>query len=382
MNDLGTEQQQSFEGQVEQDSPQRLGVFENLSASARLEEAPLDAYSRVVREVTQKLEPAVIAVGPADEADEVGGVNGRAEGRGSGRSAGSGVIVGWDGSRATAVTNSHVVRGISRGKDGTGSSRGNRGGDPRRGDRLIRNRLQVMPSGGAPVPAEVLGDDPSSDLAVLRFEAGQAPPVATLGEAGDLAVGQLVVAVGSPLGFQSSVTSGIVSGLGRSLRGQDGRLIENVVQTDAAINPGNSGGPLADYAGRVIGITTAIAGGAQGVGFAVPVSGVFRSVIFSLVTEGRVRRAFLGVGVASRESRAGSGGGASVQSVASGSPAGRAGIREGDTIVGFGQTLVGSADDLLSLLDETAIGHPAEVTVLRGNRRMSFTVSPTERETD
>lgn len=369
-------------------NPKSPGVFENLSESVKLEEAPLDAYSRVVRGVTEKLEPAVIAIGPAGDRE------GSGEGRGANRSAGSGVVVGWDGSRATAVTNSHVVRGISQGSrrsrsgNRSGSRSGGRNGAPRSGEGPTRTAwasLQVTSSGGPPVPTEVLGDDSSSDLAVLRFETDTEPPVATLGEAGDLSVGQLVVAIGSPLGFQSSVTAGVVSGLGRSLRGQDGRLIENVVQTDAAINPGNSGGPLADPAGRVIGINTAIAGGAQGVGFAVPVSNVFRSVVFSLVTEGRVRRAFLGVGVGSRESRAGSGGsaggGASVESVASGSPAGRAGMREGDTIVGFGDAKVGSADDLLSVLDESAIGRLAEVTVLRNGQRLSLTVHPTERDT-
>src|SRR5919112_1578487 len=152
------------------------------------------------------------------------------------------------------------------------------------------------------------------------------PVVAPLGEAKNLVVGQLVVAIGSPLGFQRTVTAGVVSALGRSLRGQDGRLIENVVQTDAAINPGNSGGPLADVSGRVVGINTAIIGGAQGIGFAVPVSAAFRRVVFALVTEGRVRRAFLGVMVQSRQAHGEAGGGAGVESVAPNSPAERAGV--------------------------------------------------------
>src|SRR5918992_843420 len=147
--------------------------------------------------------------------------------------------------------------------------------------------------------------------------------------------------------------SGVVSALGRSIRGESGRLIENVIQTDAAINPGNSGGPLADASGRVVGINTAIIGGGQGVGFAVPVSAAFRRVIFTLVTEGRVRRAFLGVMVASRSPRDDFPGGAQVESVSPNSPADIAGLRSGDLIVGFGEKPVRSTDDLLNLLDES-----------------------------
>ena len=233
-----------------------MEIFENLSASSRLEEAELDAYSRAVRDVTERLEPAVISVGLPD-----------------GRGGGSGVILGLEGDSATAITNSHVVRGLRSRRAG------NPGGD-----------IQVTLSDGSSVSAEVLGDDPPSDLAVVRFDTEEEPTVATLGDAGDLVVGQLVVAIGNPLGFQRSVTAGVVSALGRSIRGESGRLIENVIQTDAAINPGNSGGPLADASARVVGINTAIIGGAQGIGFAVPVSGAFRRVVFTLVTEGRPER--------------------------------------------------------------------------------------------
>lgn len=323
-----------------------MDVFENLSASSRVERDALDAYSRVVWDVTESLEPAVLSVGSA-----------------GGQGGGSGVVVGADGSVATAVTNSHVVRGLQQ------SQRG--GGD-----------IRVTVSGGEPVPAEVLGDDPPSDLAVVRFDAGEETPVATLGEAGNLVVGQLVVAIGNPLGFQRSTTAGVVSALGRSLRGQGGRLIENVVQTDAAINPGNSGGPLADSAGRVVGINTAIIGGAQGIGFAVPVSATFRRVIFTLVTEGRVRRAYLGVMAQSRPVRAGgsssSGGGAGVESVSPNSPAERAGVRRGDVIVGFRDEPVRSTDELLSLLDTPAIGRDAPLRVLRGGREITLQVRPQE----
>jgi serine protease Do len=322
-----------------------MDIFENLSASSRSGQDALDAYSRAVREVTERLEPAVISVGLRD-----------------GRGGGSGVVLGAEDGSATAVTNAHVVRGLRR----AGGRRGNPAG------------IEVTLSGGSPVPAEVLGEDPPSDLAVVRFAPEEEPTTATLGDAGNLVVGQLVVAIGNPLGFQRSVTTGVVSALGRSIRGESGRLIENVIQTDAAINPGNSGGPLADASGRVVGINTAIIGGAQGIGFAIPVSNTFRRVVFTLVTEGRVRRAYLGVVVASRPARDGFEGGAGVESVASNSPAERAGLRPQDVIVGFGETPVRSNDDLLSMLDESAIGRDAEIRVLRGGKERTLRVRPQE----
>jgi serine protease Do len=324
-----------------------MDIFENLSASSRAEQDALDAYSRAVREVTERLEPAVISVGLPN-----------------GRGGGSGVVLGSDEGTATAVTNAHVVRGLRR----AGGRRGSPGG------------IEVTLSGGSPVPADVLGDDPPSDLAVVRFTPEEEPTTATLGEAGNLLVGQLVVAIGNPLGFQRSVTAGVVSALGRSIRGESGRLIENVIQTDAAINPGNSGGPLADASGRVVGINTAIIGGAQGIGFAIPVSNTFRRVVFTLVTEGRVRRAYLGVGVVSRPARSRNGfeGGAGVESVAPNSPAERAGVKPQDVIVGFDDTPVRSNDDLLSMLDQSAIGRDSTLRVLRGGRELTLRVRPQE----
>ena len=315
-----------------------MEIFENLSASSKLGNAELDAYSRAVRGVTETLEPAVISLGLQD-----------------GRGGGSGVVLGTDGATATAVTNSHVVRGLGR-----------------------SGELRVTFSDGTSVPAEVLGDDPPSDLGVVRFAPEDEPAVAALGEAENLVVGQLVVAIGSPLGFQSTVTAGVVSALGRSIRGQEGRPIENVIQTDAAINPGNSGGPLADTSGRVVGINTAIIGGAQGIGFAVPVSGAFRRVVFSLVTEGRVRRARLGVVVATQPSRGGVGGGAGVREVPPNGPARRAGVRPGDVIVALGNQPVRSNSDLLALLDESAIDRDMELRVLRRGKELTLTVRPRE----
>ena len=321
-----------------------MDIFENLSASSRAEQDALDAYSRAVREVTEKLEPAVISVGLPN-----------------GRGGGSGVVLGSD---EGSATDAHVVRGLRR----AGGRRGSPGG------------IEVTLSGGSPVPADVLGDDPPSDLAVVRFTPEEEPTTATLGEAGNLLVGQLVVAIGNPLGFQRSVTAGVVSALGRSIRGESGRLIENVIQTDAAINPGNSGGPLADASGRVVGINTAIIGGAQGIGFAIPVSNTFRRVVFTLVTEGRVRRAYLGVGVVSRPARSRNGfeGGAGVESVAPNSPAERAGVKPQDVIVSFGDTPVRSNDDLLSMLDQSAIGRDSTLRVLRGGRELTLRVRPQE----
>ena len=320
-----------------------MEIFENLSASSRLEPDELDAYSRAVREVTERLEPAVVSIGVR-----------------SGRSGGSGVILGSDGHASIAVTNSHVVRGLRR----VGGS---------------VNGLQVTLADGTTTSLEVLGDDPPSDLAVVRFEPEGELAVAPLGEAQNLVVGQLVVAIGSPLGFQQTVTAGVVSALGRSLRSEGGRMIENVIQTDASINPGNSGGPLADTSGRVVGINTAIIGGAQGIGFAVPVSAAFRRVIFSLVTDGRVRRAFLGVMIASRTRWDDSSpGGAQVESVSPNGPADRAGVRSGDLIVSFGERPIRSTDDLLNLLDESAIGRDTDLRVLRGKRELTLQVRPQE----
>src|ERR687890_2181300 len=320
-----------------------MDIFENLSASSRLEKDALDAYSRAVREVTERLEPAVISVGLRD-----------------GRGGGSGVMLGADDGSATAVTNSHVVRGLRRA-----------GGQGGRG-------IEVTLSGGTSIPAGVLGEDPPSDLAVVRFTPEEEPTIATLGEARNLVVGQLVVAIGNPLGFQRSVTTGVVSALGRSIRGESGRLIENVIQTDAAINPGNSGGPLADASARVVGINTAIIGGAQGIGFAIPVSGTFRRVVFTLVTEGRVRRAYLGVMVQSRPARGEFEGGAGVRNIAPNSPAERAGVKPGDVIIGLKGEPVHSNDDLLNLLDASSIGQNATLRVLRGNRELSLRVRPRE----
>lgn len=237
--------------------------------------------------------------------------------------------------------------------------------------------MRVTSGGSVERPAELVGDDASSDLAVLRFAPDDdvGVRVAELGESEGLSVGQLVVAIGSPMGFRGSVTSGIVSALGRSLRGRDGRVIENVIQTDAAINPGNSGGPLVDSAGRVVGIDTAIIGGANGLGFAIPVSAAFRRIVFSLLTDGFVTRAYLGLRLATSPRHPG----AVVERVEPGSPAERSGLSPGDVITSFGGDAVRSSDDLLGLLDANVIGVDLPVEILRRSDPRKLYIRPTRK---
>ena len=228
-------------------------------------------------------------------------------------------------------------------------------------------------------PAVLVGTAPDKDLAVLKINApaDKLRPI-PIGASSDLEVGQKAFAIGNPFGLDQTLTTGIISGLGRQITSRTGRPIDGVIQTDAAINPGNSGGPLADASARVVGINTAIIGGAQGIGFAVPVSGAFRRVVFTLVTEGRVRRAYLGVVVESRLARGEFQGGAGVRNIAPNSPAERAGVKPGDVITGLKGEPVHSNDDLLNLLDASSIDQDATLRVLRGNRELSLTVRPRE----
>jgi S1-C subfamily serine protease len=240
---------------------------------------------------------------------------------------------------------------------------------------------------GAERTFEVAGRDALSDLAVLRVSPGPPEPLAcaTLGDAGRLVVGQLVVAVGNPLGFSGSVSAGVVSGLGRSLATSSGRvsrMVDDVIQTDAALHPGNSGGALADSRGRVVGINTAVVG--PWVGQAVPVNATTRRVIDVLVQEGRVRRAYLGLGGGARPLRPAEGtgpaAGIEVTSVVSGSPAARGGIRTGDVLVSVDDQAVETVGQLQALMTESSIGRPTSLGVWRGGRREDLVVVPGELE--
>jgi S1-C subfamily serine protease len=237
-------------------------------------------------------------------------------------------------------------------------------------------------SDGTTVPFQVVGADPLSDLAVLRAT-GDTPEPAELGEADDLVVGQLVVAVGNPLGLSGSVTAGVVSALGRSLPAGDYGLIEDVIQTDAALNPGNSGGALADSRARVVGINTAVAG--AGLGLAVPVNATTRRIVAALMNDGRVRRAYLGVVVAPapvppvwRSRLGGRATGLRVASAVSGGPADRAGLRPGDLLLTAGGREVATAQDLQRLMFAEAIGRSLPITVMRNGALVDVIAEPAE----
>jgi S1-C subfamily serine protease len=231
-------------------------------------------------------------------------------------------------------------------------------------------------SDGTSAPFRVVGADPLSDLAVLRAD-GPTPEPAELGEADSLKVGQLVVAVGNPLGLAGSVTAGVVSALGRSLPAR-GRVIEDVIQTDAALNPGNSGGALADAEARVVGINTAVAG--VGLGMAVPVNDTTRRIIAALMRDGRVRRAYLGLVTAPfpLPAKAGQGKGLRVVEVMPGSPAAQAGLRTGDVLLDAGRRPVRDAQELQKLLFTEAIGRPLPITVYRNGAKVDVIAVPTE----
>jgi S1-C subfamily serine protease len=274
------------------------------------------------------------------------------------------VVVTPDGFLLTAA---HVVAGVPRGD-------GNRPG----------SRLAIALADGRELDGELIGADPLSDLAVLRARGDDLVP-ATLADADAVRVGQLVVAIGNPLGLAGSVTAGVVSALGRSLPTRDGsasRLVENVIQTDAVLNPGNSGGALADSSGRVIGITTAVAG--IGLGLAVPVNQATRRIVAALMRDGRVRRAYLGLVAAERpltprrRQQLGRPAGVGVVEVVAGSPAQRAGLSVRDTIVTVDGTPVSNAGDLQRLMDDGAVGRPIVAEVVRGDDLVSVTLVPVE----
>src|SRR6516165_606852 len=303
---------------------------------------PLDAYSKIVVGVAEQLTPKVASLR----------VPRRAPGRGTGESLGSAVVFTNDG---FLLTNAHVVGQATSGTaafwDGTS------------------------------VPFQVVGADPLSDLAVLRAT-GDTPEPAVLGEADELKVGQLVVAVGNPLGLAGSVTAGVVSALGRSMPAGQHGLIEDVIQTDAALNPGNSGGALADSRARVVGINTAVAG--VGLGLAVPVNATSRRIISSLMRDGKVRRAYLGLVSAPAplspqlRERFGRSSGLRVVEVVPGGPADRAGLRTGDLLLTAAGQPVEKAQDLQRLMFSEAIGRPLAITVMRNGALVDVIAQPSE----
>lgn len=309
-------------------------------------ESALDAYSRVVTRVAGELLPHVASV-------RVRGQRGGYPFEGGG----SAVVFTDDG---YLITNAHVVGPTDSGT--------------------------VAFSDGSETRFDVVGSDPLSDLAVVRAR-GDTPSAARFGEADSLRVGQLVVAVGSPLGLAGSVTAGVVSGLGRSLptrSGQAARVVENVIQTDAALNPGNSGGALADAESRVVGINTAVAG--VGLGLAVPINATSHRIIGTLMRDGRVRRAYLGLVStpvplpAPLAERTGQRRGLRVVDVVRTAPADRAGIKPGDLVLSAGRQPVAEAESLQRLLFAEAIGEPLPLTVMRNGAMVDVIAVPTELE--
>ncbi|SOE03668.1 S1C family serine protease [Blastococcus haudaquaticus] len=311
------------------------------AAAGSESEGALDAYSRIVTAVAGDLTPHVAAL-------QVTGPDGRS-------GAGSAVVVDGEG---LLLTNAHVVGRAARG-------------------------VAVF-SDGSESDVDVVGADPLSDLAVVRAR-GDTPPPAALGDAAGLRVGQLVVAVGNPLGLSGSVTAGVVSGLGRSLPTRDGRtarVVEDVIQTDAALNPGNSGGALADSSSRVVGINTAVAG--WGLGLAVPINDTSRRIVRALVADGRVRRAYLGLVStpaplpAPLAERTGRRRGLRIVDVVPGAPADRAGLKPGDLVLEAARRPVADAQSLQRLLFAEAIGHPLPMTVHRRGAMVDVVTLPAE----
>ena len=312
----------------------------------------LDAYSRAVVGAAERVSPSVVNIevrqralgrrpNPVRQSERAGN--------------GSGFIFTPDG---FILTNSHVVHNATS--------------------------LEVTLNDGRALPAELIGDDPDTDLAVVRVDATHPAPV-MLGDSEKVRPGQLVVAIGNPYGFQTTVTAGVVSALGRSLRSRSGRLIDNIIQTDAALNPGNSGGPLVTSRGEVIGVNTAIILPAQGICFALAVN-TAKFVASRLIKDGRVRRSYIGIGAQNvplhrrvvRFHDLAADSGVLIVSVEAGGPAEHAGLHEGDVVVAFEDKPVRGIDDLHRLLTEEKVGLKLPLVVIRDNEKQTFAVVPAE----
>jgi S1-C subfamily serine protease len=316
-------------------------------ASSEAEERVyFDAYSEAVSSVVETVGPAVVRVDTRERSGKPG--------RGG---VGSGVVISPDG---LTLTNAHVVNGA--------------------------REMRLSDTEGRTTKARLLGIDPDTDLALLRADAARSLAFAPLGDSKQLRRGQLAIAIGNPLGFESTVTAGVISALGRSLRATTGRMIEDVIQTDAALNPGNSGGPLVSSRGEVIGINTAVIMGAQGICFAVA-SNTANHVLSEIIRHGRVRRGYIGVAaqtvpvprqhaiVAGIDNRFG----AMLSAAEQGGPAAQAGLMSHDLVVALDGVAVTGVDDLVRLLDGNHIGKRVMMDVLRLGRLRSFEVVPMER---
>jgi S1-C subfamily serine protease len=300
----------------------------------------LDAYSSAVTRAVDRVGPAVVRID-------------------AGRGSGSGVIFTPDG---LILTNCHVIDGAQH--------------------------VTVAMADGRSLRADRVGDDPHTDLAVVRADASSGPPLpwASFGDSRAVRVGQLAIAIGNPYGFQHSVTAGVVSALGRSLRGRAGRLMDDIIQTDASLNPGNSGGPLVTSRAEVIGINTAMILPAQGLCFAIA-SNTARYVAARLIRDGRIRRSYIGVAgqtvpiprLIARANQVAVTSGVFVVSVEERSPAAIAGLRDGDVVLAFAGEPVAGVDDLHRLLTDERIGKATPVTILRGGARRHITVVPAEK---
>ncbi len=340
---LADERFESEEARTTRDDLTNSGPAEDL----------MDAYSRAVITAAEKVSPSVVYIEVQQPMRSGRGNVPRMPGEA--RGSGSGFIFTPDG---FILTNSHVVHGAKR--------------------------IEVTVSDGHKHQADLIGDDPDTDLAVIRINAPNLVP-AHLGEAQKIRVGQLAVAIGNPYGFQYSVTAGVVSALGRSLRAQSGRLMDDVIQTDAALNPGNSGGPLVNSRGEVIGVNTAMILPAQGISFATSID-TAKFVASRLIRDGKVSRSYIGLAGQNvplprrivRYYDLAVDSGILVVSFEANSPARNAELREGDIIVGFDDHTTAGIDDLHKLLSEDRIGHKSSLVVIRGTEKLSLEVIPQE----